>query len=54
MAQDTQSDSPQRNSNDAPPQSEKRVISSVITHKKLLDEIKLRNPIIAGRDLPKG
>jgi hypothetical protein len=53
MAQNSPSDNPQVNNNNAPPPSAKRVISSVITHKKLLDEIKLRNPIIASRDQPK-
>ena len=53
MTQDTSSNSRPRNSSDPPPLSEKRVISSVTTHKKLLDEIKLRNPIIASRDQPK-
>jgi hypothetical protein len=53
MEQNSPSNSPQRSSSNAPALSEKRVISSVMTHKKLLDEIKLRNPIIASRDRPK-
>jgi hypothetical protein len=33
---------------------DKLVISSIMTHAKLLDMIKERNPIIARRDRPKG
>jgi hypothetical protein len=36
------------------PSSEKRLISSVITHEKLLDLIKERNPIIAQRSQSRG
>jgi len=38
---------------DAPQQAGKLVISAVVTHEKLIEMIKQRNPIIASRDMPK-
>jgi hypothetical protein len=52
MAQDLATDNDRRG-NDTPQPAVKLVISSVLTHAKLLDMIKERNPIIASRDQPK-
>jgi hypothetical protein len=52
MARDSATDNDPQG-NDTPQPAVKLVISSVLTHAKLLDMIKERNPIIASRDQPK-
>ena len=50
MAQEsTAENSPQHNGNKAVQPAGKVVISSIVTHESLIDAIKKRNPIIAGR-----
>jgi hypothetical protein len=53
MAQEPAIDSKPQESNEPPPNAGKLVISSIMTHDKLLGMIKERNPIIASRDQPK-
>ncbi|HWB51850.1 MAG TPA: hypothetical protein VG651_22270 [Stellaceae bacterium] len=56
MAATATSDADRRQPDTPPPDkhaTSKRVISSVVTHEKLMAEIKQRNPIIANRDKPK-
>jgi hypothetical protein len=53
MAQDPKNDDRPPQSSDRVQPAEKLVISSVMTHRRLLDMIKERNPIIASRDQPK-
>jgi len=52
MARENGNDDSQVNETHQP--AGKLVISSVLTHAKLLDMIKERNPIIASHDRPKG
>jgi hypothetical protein len=50
MAQEsTAQNSPQQDGNGVVQPAGKIVISSVVTHESLIDAIKQRNPIIAGR-----
>jgi hypothetical protein len=50
MAQEsTAENSPQRNGHKVVQPAGKIVVSSVVTHQSLIDAIKQRNPIIAGR-----
>jgi hypothetical protein len=53
MARDISTDDAVQASADNAPPSEKLVISSVVTHAKLMAMIEQRNPIIANRNQPK-
>jgi hypothetical protein len=53
VTQESATDNKLEQSGDRVQPVEKVVISSVVTHASLLDAIKKRNPIIAGRAEPK-